>query len=247
MSNWLTTKNHDKLNVTNYNEDNIYLFYQFFIHSDKERYNEIKFCFKKNIEIGLFTKIILFNERIYSNQELGLNEKEMLMIQQIDIGKRLKFNDCFNEIHKLKLQGYFVISNSDIFFDKTLINIRKSCLSETKSMYMLLRFEYLKQKKLGYCKLFTYQNTNTPRSDSQDTWIYHSNYNPESDIIDKCNFSFGQPGCDNKITLIMTQSGYICYNEPWNIKTYHNHNTQIRNYTIKDLVQPPWLKLEPCL
>ena len=97
MSNWFTTKNHDKLNVTNYNQDNIYLFCQFFIHEHTERYNEIKFCLKKNIELGLFTKIILFNERIYSNQELGLNDCEMLMVTQIDCKKRLKFNDCFNE------------------------------------------------------------------------------------------------------------------------------------------------------
>ena len=244
MSNWLTTKNHDKLNEKNYNQDNIYLFCQFFIHEHTERYNEIKLCLKKNIELGLFAKIILFNERIYSNKELGLNDGEMLMVSQIDCKKRLKFDDCFNEINKLHLNGYFVISNSDIFFDKTIVNVRKSCLSQSKSMYMLLRFEYLKEKKLGYCKLFTYQNTTTPRSDSQDTWIYHSKYQPNQTIINKCDFGFGQPGCDNKIAYVITQHGYICYNEPWNIKSYHNHKTQVRNYTIKDVVSPPWLKLE---
>ena len=112
---------------------------------------------------------------------------------------------------------------------------------------MLLRFEYLKEKKLGYCKLFTYQNTTIPRPDSQDSWIYHSKYRPDKRIINKCNFGFGQPGCDNKIAYIITQYGYTCYNEPWNIKSYHNHKTQVRNYTIKDVISPPWLKIEPIL
>ena len=79
---------------------------------------------------------------------------------------------------------------------------------------------------------------------SQDTWIYHSKYQPDKTIINKCDYGFGQPGCDNKIAYVITQHGYICYNEPWNIKSYHNHKTQVRNYTIKDIVSPPWLKLE---
>ena len=56
MSNWLTTKNHDKLNEKNYNQDNIYLFCQFFIHEHTERYNEIKLCLKKKYRIGIIRK-----------------------------------------------------------------------------------------------------------------------------------------------------------------------------------------------
>ena len=245
MSNWLTTKNHDKLNVTNYNEDNIYLFYQFFIHEHTERYNEIKFCLKKNIELGLFAKIILFNERIYTTEELGLNDSELSMIIQIDIGKRLKFKDCFNEINKLQLQGYFVISNSDIFFDKTIINLRKSCLSESKSFYMLLRFEYIKEENLEKCKL--HSNNNIPNCNSQDTWIYHSNFSPTNNIINNCDFYFGQPGCDNKLAFIMNNYGYKCYNKPYQVRTYHNHNTQIRNYSNKNRVNRPYLFIQPTL
>ena len=206
----MVRKKYDKLNNINYNENNIYLFNQFFIHEHTERYDEIKFCLKKNIELGLFTKIILLNERIYTNQELGLSQEEMLMIEQIDISKRLKFNDCFSEINKLQLKGYFVISNSDIFFDKTIINLRKSCLSKIKSMYMLLRFEYLKEKNLDNCKLYS-DNNNIPQDTSQDTWIYHSNFKPDNKVINNCNFSFGRPGCDNKIAYVMYKSGYLLF------------------------------------
>ena len=38
---------------------------------------------------------------------------------------------------------------------------------------------------------------------------------------------------------------YKCINVPFNVKTYHNHNTQIRNYGINDVIQGPYLYLIP--
>ena len=183
------TYNNDKLKDNTYNEDPIYLFQQFFIHSNKERYSEIKECLRRNILLGLFKKIYLFNERIYTNSELGLNNDEMKQIEQINIGMRMNFSICFQKIKQLNIKGYIVLSNSDIFFDKTVVNVRRSCLSETKSLYALLRFEYLNQEKLGFCKLFTYTNRNIPREDSQDVWIYHTNFTPNENSIDYYNFT----------------------------------------------------------
>tara|TARA_Y100000389_G_scaffold202016_1_gene246216 strand:- start:449 stop:1222 length:774 start_codon:yes stop_codon:yes gene_type:complete len=241
------TKNKDKLKKKPLNNDNIYLVLQFFIHSNEERQNEIKTCLKNNIKLGLFTKIIMFNEKIYTSQELGLSDEEMKIIEQVNIEERLKFSTCFDKIKSMKLDGYIVVVNSDIFFDKTITNVRKSCLSEVKSLYTLLRFEYLEEKKLGFCKLFKYQGTNTPRSDSQDVWIYHTNHTPSQEIITQTNFNFGKPGCDNKITYIFTQNKYICLNVPWNVKTYHYHKTEIRNYSVRDVLLSPYLHVEPIL
>ena len=44
-------------------------------------------------------------------------------------------------------------------------------MSENKQLLAQLRFDYT-NKQLGKCKLFG------PRADSQDTWIWHSNFNP---------------------------------------------------------------------
>ena len=240
----------DKLKVKNFNEDPIYLIQQFFIHKDAKRFQEIKYCLKQNVQLNLFDKIILLNEKIYTKEELGLNDNEMKNILQINIDKRLKYSHVFEKIHTLNLNGYIVLSNSDIFFDKTIKNVRKSCLSQEKSIYSLLRFEYKGEKKLGYCKLFVFgenhQYAGKSRYDSQDTWIYHtSQLSVNEHLLDKTDILLGMPGCDNKITMELYYLGYSCINKPWNVKTYHNHQTQIRNYTVKDVLPKPYLYLQP--
>ena len=89
-----------------YNDDPIFLINQFFIHKNKERNKEIKFCLKRNI--NNFNKIYLLNERIYSNEELGLEKEDMNNIEQITINKRLTYKDFFDFIKKLNIKGYYV-------------------------------------------------------------------------------------------------------------------------------------------
>lgn len=241
------TRFNDKLSKQPINNDKIYLIYQFFIHGNSERYKEIKTCLKKNVELNHFEKIILLNERNYSCEELGIKEEQMDKIQQVNINKRLKYIDVFLQVKRLKLDGYIVFANSDIFFDNTIVNLRRSCLSVEKAIYALLRFEYT-NKKLGRCKLFNHPRTNKPRPDSQDVWIYHTQQlELTSDLIRNANFMLGMPGCDNKITYVFSELGYKCINCPYNIKTYHCHSTQIRNYTRNDVIPPPYLFLEPIL
>ena len=169
----------------------------------------------------------------------------MKKVTQINIGERLKFNVLFYKMRQLNLKGYLIFCNSDIFFDKTINNLRKSCLSIRKSVYTLLRFEYIKGNSLNECKLFKFIQNNQPRHDSQDTWIIHSNYIPDNNILEESNFEFGKPGCDNKISMIFANHKYVCYNEPLNVKTYHYHTTQIRNYSRKDIIPGPYLLVTP--
>lgn len=234
--------NKDKLNSKPHNNDDIYLITQFFIHSNTERYNEIKYCLKENINLGLFKRIYLINERIYTKDELGLTEYEYKNVEQIIYnGERMKYSHAFNLVKQQKLNGYIVITNSDIFFDKTLKNIYKTCLSIKRSFYTQLRFEYTGEKRLAKCKIFG------PRPDSQDTWIYHTNYQPNENEIKKTDFMLGKPGCDNSIIYHLCKSDYAIYNEPYNIKTYHYHKTQIRNYNRTDLINPPYFRVKPNL
>ena len=234
-------RNRDHLSSGNKNNDNIYLILQFFIHQDERRNKELKYCLKQNVNLGLFAKIYLLNERIYSQEETGLTADEFRKIKQINIGRRLRFINVFQRTKDLNLKGYVVFCNSDMFFDKTLLNVRRSVLSTESSLYALLRFDYNGQSKLSQCKLFG------PRYDSQDTWIFHTNFLPTKSIWKHTDFEFGRPGCDNRIIFVLDKHGYTCYNEPWNIKTYHYHTSAIRNYSVHDLVPGPYLALVPTL
>lgn len=230
------TSNPDKLSLTNKNNDDIFFITQFFIHKNESRYNEIKTCLRKNIELNIFKKIILLNERNYSHDELGITEEQYTYVLQININKRLTYRDVFCYVRHTKLHGYIVFSNADIFFDNSILNVRKSCLSTSKSIYSLLRYEYT-DSNLNKCILFN--------DISQDTWIFHTSkliYN--NMFFKRCNFYFGLPACDHKINYLFYKYGYKCYNVPENIKTYHFHLSQQRDYTNKDSVRGPYLCLK---
>jgi hypothetical protein len=127
-------KSYKSSNVYN-NKDNIYLIQQFFIPSYAARKNEIIDTLRRNTSVDQLTKIILLNEKIYTKGELGLNDKQMNKIQQVNIGKRLSYSDVFNFVQKSGLKGYIVFANSDIFVDKTIENISTTPLYAEKNIY----------------------------------------------------------------------------------------------------------------
>jgi hypothetical protein len=234
-------KNKDCISEIKHNEDNIYLFTQFYIDSDKIRHQEIKETLKKNIELGCFKNIFLLNEKIYTNDELGLSSDEMNKIVQINIKHRLKYSSIifFINLYRKNINGYIVITNNDIFFDNSINNIRYTSLSKQKSLYALSRFE---------------NNDNLAKNSaiSQDTWIFHTFfiYNEAKyvlkQLISLTNFELGRVGCDNRIAYIFWKFGYTVYNEPYIIKTYHNHLNQNRNESDreKNRIKWPYLFIE---
>ena len=227
---------------------NINLFYQFFIHSDSIRNHEITTCLRKNVENPHITNIYLLNERIYTLTELGLHNSNNNSnnnnnkITQIVIGRRLKYLDVFDYTLKNNIMGYIVIANADIFFDDTVKNVRISDIHIHKKMFAQLRFEYNIHRNLAQSVLFG------PRTDSQDTWIVHSRFINEitvSTINNIFDFELGQMGCDNKIVYLMMVLGFEVLNDPFFIKTYHYHSTNIRNYTVNNRIPPPYAMIIP--
>ena len=94
-------------------------------------------------------------------------------------------------------------------------------------MFALLRYEY-NQDDINKSLIFG------PRFDSQDTWIFHSNFIPKKDEEKVFNFEFGKPGCDNKFIYLLNILGYEVLNDPGLIKTYHVHTTELRDYTKEE-------------
>jgi len=221
-------------------KDSIILITQFYISNNTSRQKEIVECLHKNLDNNFISKIYLVTERDYTDKEMGIiNNNNKTKIIQINIGKRMKYSDAFDIVEQNNLNGYIIISNSDIFFDNTLSNLYTSGLSETKMVYSQLRFEYT-DSDLSNCKIFG------PRGDSQDTWIYHTNFNVSRQHRSVFKFRLGIPACDNHINYVFAILGYKVHNEPYYIKTYHNHKSDFRTYD-KDTkkVIKPWLRVQP--
>lgn len=219
----------------------IHVFTQFFIHSLTNRHKEICACLHNNIRNPFITKIHLLNERIYSNKEMYLAKTQEKIIQT-DIKKRLSYQDVITYIFKNKIRGFLILCNSDIFFDSTLERLKFTNLHDPskKTMMALLRYN-VSTPGTETAKIFD------NRSDSQDTWIFHSNTFLESTHLksDVFNFHFGLPGCDNKFLYLLRIMGYHIINDPIFLKTYHFHMTNIRNYTDKDKLPPPYCLVVP--
>lgn len=217
-------------------KDKINIFCQFFIHPNKERYNEILFCLHKNVQNPHIDKIYLLNERIYTSEELGVIVSNKII--QVDINKRLSYKDVFNYVDNNNVNGFFCIINSDIFFDETLQQLHLTNLAEEKYMFAQLRFEYDNIRKQSVIFGST--------SASQDTWIFHSNFIKNITKYNKMfGFNLGMLGCDNKILYLLNIIGFKIINDPNFIKTYHYHTTQIRNYSNTNLVPKPYCLINP--
>jgi len=226
-------------------EDKIILVTQFFIHKDSQRNYEIKYCLQKNCDNHLIDTIYLFNERMYSQSELGVSN--MTKIIQVNIQNRISFKTLFEEIEKQNMNGIIIAVNSDIMLDESIEKLKYSTIflpSHKKSMITLLRYEYTDDyvpfdTNCSQSKLFG------PRGDSQDTWIIHSRNNIPKQYRDLFDFQFGIPGCDNKCVFLFHFLNYDIYNDPLTIKTYHFHKSKQRNYTIKDQLPPIYETINP--
>ena len=246
--------------TNNFFKDDIYLVQQFFIHSNSRRQNEILFCLKKNTQNENIKKIFLLNERLYTQDEMKLTNDEFKRIEQIIIKTRLTYKDFFdfiadnkinknnktanktanktdnnivNNIDSKNLNGYVILSNSDIYFNETLKNLYKTDLSIKKACFMQLR--------LGDSQYFM----KTYGSSSQDAWIFHTNTTPPKHINKIFDFNLGVLGCDNKIAYYFYRLKYKLYNEPYRIHTIHVHKTKIRNWKKKDRIKPPYAEIAP--
>ena len=246
--------------------NNIYLFQQFYISNNKLRYNETKYCLMKNYNNKYISKIYLLNEKIYTNKELGISDNTNVLninnlhnntkntdlsnnlnitknlennkIIQVNINKRLMFKDVIDYVKNNNIEGYIIISNSDIYYNETLLNIYRFNLKNKRAALCQLRIEL----KTNLFKIKPYAST------SQDTWIYHTNNKINTD---KYFISYlGVSSCDGYMTYCLRKENFKLYNFPNLIKCFHVHreagrdsplrNTKIKNfdYRLKGKVQP---------
>ena len=249
--------------------DDIIIISQYFIPNNELRVKEIKEALRRNVENKYIKKIYLLNERIYTDDELGINSDK---IEQHNIEKRIKFMDFFRFVNREKIKGYYVLLNIDVFLDDTINNIRYSDIDTERKMFSLLRYEYRGEDDIKKCNLFGskkflreefFRNNphlpeDTPhfpeqlknakvecRADSWDTWIIHSNNKLDDAGIKAFNFEMGKLGCDNKIIYLLKILGFDVYNDPKYIRTYHNHREPTRNYTAVGRVEPPYAIYTP--
>ena len=221
LSNYITMESNNVPNET-------WIITQFYQHSSKERFNEIKECLRRNCECPYVDRIVLLNERDYSAEWNKMPRSHK--IKQAVIKKRLTYANFLQYVHDHVPENvYVILANADIYFGDSLGDLHK--LNMAGKMLALLRWD---DDGRGPEKATLFG----PRADSQDTWIVLSN-SIRTPTWNYASFDFelGQPGCDNAFAGHMLRQRFLLSNPALTFKTYHLHNSNIRNYTKKDTIR----------
>jgi hypothetical protein len=222
---------------------NINLFTTFYRDKNEARFNELVFCFNKNV-LAKFNNIVVLTEskedyelvsKVYANATTNL----LAHIPALTVGNMLvrpPFNDFFAEMRSEKYKDSInILSNTDIFFDSNSLEAIKHYFenSVSNTCIALSRWDYYPDGSAVHYD----------RADSQDTWCFLGN--PK--IRTSTEYTMGEAGCDNRLAFEINEANYNIVNPSKSIKSYHYHNTNIRNYVVNGevikRVPPPYLLL----
>lgn len=225
-------------------KDTVHICYQFYIDQSAERQREIVECLARNVSNPLIDKIYLLNEKIYTDEELGIKSDKII---QKNIHKRLTYKDLFDSVDKYNIEGYVVLCNADIFFDHTLEHLFFTDLSLGKIMLTQLRFEYnAENSQHKLCGWNDNRNhSDHPFNSSADTWIFHSKFNVPAALRDHFDFMLGIPHCENRLHYLMYALRYILIRDPYYVRIFHHHQSDKRNYTEKDAILGDYIYIMP--
>jgi len=202
---------------------------QFFKHSNSKRFNEIKECLAKNCANPHIDKIVLINEKDHTGEFNKLPGSKK--IEQFISNQRLTYANFLQYVNEAVPDNVFIVlCNADIYFGDALLDLHK--INMTDKMLALLRWDVPPSGLECDAKIFG------PRADSQDTWVFLSDsIKARSWDYKKFNFQLGQAGCDNAFAGHILRQKFSISNPAVSFKTFHLHNTNIRNYDKKDYIR----------
>ncbi len=182
--------------------------------TDKLRYEEIHTCLENNLQNKLIKKIIFFYECEDKSQiKYSTYQHEKISIIPIITNKKrdVNFNQIIDYCNKYLINEMCIISNNDIYFDKTLGNLID--LDFINSNY----FVSLTRKN---CEAYLDKNNKIwkPHSASQDSWIFKSPIKPMPYHI-----NLGWIQCDNIISHCYHNLGYKVINPHLSVNGWHLH------------------------
>lgn len=203
---------------------------QIYFPNNKLRKKEILECLHRNIKNNLVDQIILFGEKEEDISQIleKYNSVEKKKVKFINLQRRLAFRDCFKYGNKMVLKKeknenlIFILCNSDIYFDKSLIELEK--INFKKKFLAITRYNIKNDKSI------LARNPGT----CQDTWIWKNQIVVSKDKKFKSyhrdGIKLGILGCDNYMVYLMNYSGYKIENPCRLINTFHLHQNDFRTW-----------------
>jgi hypothetical protein len=215
---------------------------QYYVPDKAKRKREIDGCLRNNLQSPLIDKLIVLNEKEESYN--WLHKEALSRLEEKVIGHRLTYQDVLKEVLTIPDDVMVAFANADIQIDSKTwrqlwdVDLTDKCLA-------LLRYDVPESNFEEDAKLFG------PRADSQDTWVIQAKDMKKrigqgreptlggEEVLKGLDIRFGQMGCDNAFALEMFRKKFLVVNPAYSLKTFHYHNSGIRNYKTDDVVHNP--------
>lgn len=201
---------------------------QFYVPDKAKRRRELEKALELNLKSPLIDRVVLLNEK-----EEALPKSEKLV--EIPIGHRLTYADVMKFAITAPDDVVIAFANADIAIDSQSWKGLWTVDLEDKFL-ALLRYDVPASGAVHEAQIFG------PRADSQDCWVVRAvdvKKRAEKLCGPALEFRFGQMGCDNAIALEMLRQKFLVSNPAQNLKTFHFHSSEIRNYSKTDVIDRP--------
>jgi hypothetical protein len=214
INNIIKTYNINKVTLQN-NKINLILGY--YKNDNTLRSTEIDLCLKLNCTNQLFNKIIIINETMIDIPFIDKNDNRIIIINN---NNRLTYKNFFNYANQYSSEDTInILINSDIVIGENFCLLYEKM--QLNELYFLTRYDIDKYAQISLCNLL-----------GCDTWIWKNRIDH-----DVGNYFLGKPYCDFKLSYEFYKIGYKIRNPSLDLKTYHLHNINIRNYDNSERIK----------
>jgi len=176
----------------------------FYKSTNKNRDRELVSCLRENANNQHISRLIVFNE----SEDRPLKSKK---ITYIDINKRMTYRDYFEYANANLKNETCILANSDIIITEDIEKLNKIRMNDV------------------FICLSRWNSTGETReagADSQDTWVFKSPV--REGVVELADYHMGTQFCDNVLSYLAYNSGYVMFNPSEEIITRHIHSSEFR-------------------
>lgn len=193
------------------------LFTTYYQSNNALRQAEIDASLKNNIQNSLISKIFIFLDS-NTTSDIVSSKFNSNKLKYIQLNSIPMYSDWIKYSKNLNSEEVSLFANADIYFDESLINIKKY-LGE-KRIICLSRHNLINQNLILQ---------NQPEW-SQDFWAIKVSEIEKIYFEKELEIQTAIPGCDNKLAFVFTMAGWDLFNPFNEVKCIHLHSSEIRNY-----------------
>lgn len=216
------------------------LYINFYVDKNPERQNELNKCLIDNLLNSEVDNVYIIIDSIHIDSLKKILDSYKYLfskIRLIDCKIRPTFNDYFKVTNVYSSDDDLsIIANTDIIIPSDTISKLKHWHWNSNYCIALCRYDITNGLTMEY-EFFN-------RPDAQDTWIIKGKFPTH----ERANFTLGVAGCDNVIAYCLSDY-FKVINPSLEIKTYHLHLTNVRNYISEhnqiERLSPPYLVIHP--